>query len=139
MQRFCPRKGDVYLLMAYINRQEEHHKRRSNFRCSASFESNTTIGIFLNGPSERRFPGLSEHRAPLGRLDPLAATAINIRPLRPTGARPSLSARMGAKPSLSAYLIGSGALKGLAAAIGSGGAHILYCPNEGRSSPDGKD
>jgi hypothetical protein len=28
------------------------------------------------------FPGLSEHRAPLGRLDLLAAMAINIRPLR---------------------------------------------------------
>jgi hypothetical protein len=37
----------------------------------------------------RAFPGLSEHRAPLGRLDLLAAMAINIRPL--TGARPSLS------------------------------------------------
>jgi hypothetical protein len=28
----------------------------------------------------RAFPGLSEHRAPLGRLDLLAAIAINIRP-----------------------------------------------------------
>jgi hypothetical protein len=43
----------------------------------------------------RAFPGLSKHRAPLGRLDLLAAMAINIRPLR--GQRPSLPALTGAK------------------------------------------
>jgi hypothetical protein len=40
-------------------------------------------------PVLRPFPGRSEHRAPLGRLDLLAAMAINIRPL--WGQRPSPS------------------------------------------------
>jgi hypothetical protein len=44
----------------------------------------------------RAFPGLSEHRAPLGRLDLSAAMAINIRPL--WGQSPLLHRRWGKAP-----------------------------------------